>query len=231
MRYEDDGEYVTTRPPRGSQRRYAPGQIPGQQQQARRIIDDMQRNGANLRRRTTAQYSANDETLHDREIAEDIKRAAANRQQKQRKPSWWSRQSPLLHLGVGMCSALFVIAVTVHIATWTINSRESAYYTQSNHRNEITISIAGHQEQLYAFVDSQGNLDALEIVDGDRAKTKLLVGPSLALNFATPQDAQIEIQEIQGQIIVHAVGPMEPGAVWPYRAGEVGWTISANGGK
>jgi hypothetical protein len=116
---------------------------------------------------------------------------------------------PLMYVGGGMCSMLLAFILILNVSAWWTNTlHDPAYYTQSAHRNSITITTtASQQEQIQAFVDPEGHVDVLVIPTDNVTKARIITGPALA-NFATPQDAMLSIKVNGSQVIVEATSAM-----------------------
>ncbi|GHO88238.1 hypothetical protein [Dictyobacter formicarum] len=116
---------------------------------------------------------------------------------------------PAVWVGGGMCLLLLAFVVFVNAYVWWMNAvSDPGYYTQSAHRDVVTVHTqqSGHTEQVRAFVDGQGHLDALMIPDGDMSKSRILQGPALS-GFTHPQEAMLEVTS-QGDVVdIEAVGP------------------------
>jgi hypothetical protein len=138
--------------------------------------------------------------------------------------SYRKRPAPRWKIKVvgGMCATLFLFFAFAHVSCWFANMEQSSYYTQSAHRDEISITTPdGQHERIKAFIDNQGKLSALIILD-DPTKART-VGGTMFLTH--PQDAMLEASiDEHGQVVITAVyptvvnflstGPEEIGIQW-----------------
>ena len=136
-------------------------------------------------------------------------------------------------IGAGMCSALFLLVVGLHIYAWAMDSlHDPNYYTQANHRDMVTVTDGkGGQEQVRVFVDADGYLDELIVPksgSGPISKVKIVRGPSLS-KFSHPQQALINVTASNGQITAYADGPREVGFWGDTRRDHAEWTTDYAG--
>jgi hypothetical protein len=132
-----------------------------------------------------------------------------SRQQRGQQPR--RQLHPGVYIGSGMFTMLGTWSLLLHIGVWYMNTlHDPGYYTQTAHRDTVTITDAqGHQYQARGVIDPQNHIDLLVMPEnGDPSKARIIQGPALSIVDDPQHQATITATASGSEVTILVQGPL-----------------------